>query len=122
MTRRTAVTTMVAVALIGFGVALTPRPTHSAQEQVIHMTAKKFEYSPDQITVKKGVPVILEITSVDRDHGFKLREFGVRADIKPGETTRVEFVPDKTGHFPFRCDVFCGSGHEDMSGELVVVD
>ena len=122
MTRRAVVPTVVIVALIGCGLALTPRPTHSAAEQVIHMTAKKFEYSPDVITVKKGVPVVLEITSLDREHGFKLRDFGVRADIKPGETTRVRFVPTKSGRFPFRCDVFCGSGHEDMSGELVVVD
>jgi len=122
MTRAT-VTTIAVVALISTSlVVLAPRTTHSAQEQVIRVTAKKFEYSPNEITVKKGVPVVLEITSLDRDHGFKLREFGVRADIKPGQTTRVRIVPNQTGHFPFQCDVFCGSGHEDMSGELVVVD
>lgn len=121
MTRAT-VTTIAVVALIGLMAVLIPRPTRSAQEQVIRMTAKKFEYSPNEITVKKGVPVVLEITSLDRDHGFKLREFGVRADIKSGATTRVRIVPNKTGRFPFQCDVFCGTGHEDMSGELVVVD
>ncbi len=122
MTRATVVTTMVAVLLIGFGAALVPRPVRSAQEQVIHITAKKFEYSPNEITVKKDVPVVLEITSLDRDHGFKLREFGIRADIKPGQVNRVRIVPNKTGRFPFECDVFCGTGHEDMSGELVVVN
>jgi len=122
MTRAT-VTTIAVVALLSASfVVLAPRTTHSAQEQVIHVTARKFEYSPNEITVKKGVPVILEITSLDRDHGFKLRDFGVRADIKPGATTRVRIVPNKTGRFPFQCDVFCGSGHEDMGGELVVVD
>jgi cytochrome c oxidase subunit 2 len=121
MTRATGITIAV-VALIGLGALLAPRPARSAREQVIHMTAKKFEYSPNEITVKKGVPVVLEITSLDRDHGFKLREFGVRAAIKPGATTRVRIVPNKTGRFPFQCDVFCGSGHEDMSGELIVVD
>jgi cytochrome c oxidase subunit II len=122
MTRVTV--TMIAVAaLLSASVAvLAPGTTHSAQEQVIRMTAKKFEYSPDEITVKKGVPVVLEITSLDRDHGFKIPEFGVRADIKPGATTHVRIVPNKTGRFPFHCDVFCGSHHEDMGGELVVVD
>ena len=89
---------------------------------MIHVTAKRFEYDPSEITVKKGVPVILEITSLDRHHGFKLPELGVRADIEPGAVTRVRILPKKTGRFPFECDVFCGSGHEDMSGELVVVD
>jgi cytochrome c oxidase subunit 2 len=91
-------------------------------ETVIKLTAKKFEYSPGRITVKKGTPVILELTSEDSKHGFNLPDFKVRADIKPGSVTRVTFVPDKTGSFTFACDVFCGSGHEDMSGTLVVVD
>ncbi len=94
----------------------------ASAEVVIHLTAKKFEYTPNEITLKKGVPVILEITSVDRDHGFKIPEFGLRVDVKPGETTRVRVLPDHTGRFEFRCDVFCGSGHEDMAGEIVVVD
>ena len=122
MTRAT-VTTIAVVALISTSlVVLAPRTTHSAQEQVIRVTAKKFEYSPNEITVKKDVPVVLEITSLDRDHGFKLREFDVRADIKLGEVTRVRIVPNKVGRFPFQCDVFCGSGHEDMGGELIVID
>ncbi len=91
-------------------------------EQVIHITAKRFEYVPSEITLRRGAPVVLEITSADRDHGFKVPELGLRADVKPGETTRVRLVPDTIGRFAFRCDVFCGAGHEDMTGELVVVE
>ena len=91
-------------------------------EQVVKMTAKRFEYNPSQITLKKGVPVILEITALDRDHGFKVPDLGIRADLKSGEVTRVRIVPDRIGTFEFRCDVFCGSGHEDMAGEIIVVD
>jgi cytochrome c oxidase subunit II len=32
----------------------------------------------------------------------------------------VRLTLDKAGSFVFLCDVFCGSGHEDMSGTLVV--
>src|ERR1700756_5392915 len=91
-------------------------------EQVVHMTAKRFEYTPNEITLKKGVPVILEITALDRDHGFKIPEFNIRADLKSGVVTRVRIVPDRIGTFEFRCDVFCGDGHENMAGEIVVVD
>lgn len=93
-----------------------------AAERVIRVTAKNFEFTPDTITVKKGEPVVLEITSLDRKHGFSLRAFGVRADVKPGETARVRFTPDKVGKFTFSCDVFCGEGHEDMNGTLVVTE
>jgi cytochrome c oxidase subunit 2 len=94
----------------------------SGTEQVVRITARKFAYTPDRITLKKNIPVVLELTSADRDHGFRLDAFGVRADIKPGETTRVRIVPDHAGTFEFECDVFCGAGHEDMAGQIVVVD
>ena|SRR5215813_9749810 len=91
-------------------------------ERVVHMTAKKFEYDPSEITLKKGVPVILEITALDRDHGFKIPGLGIRADLKSGQVTRIAIVPDRTG--PSSFDVTCSvaSGYEDMMGELVVVD
>jgi cytochrome c oxidase subunit 2 len=94
----------------------------SQEEQVIHITAKKFEYSPSEIILRKGVPVVLELTSLDRVHGFRLTEFGIRADIKPGEVTRVRLVPQQTGRFAFACDVFCGVSHEEMAAEIVVID
>ena len=124
--KRTSVAIVIALVVI-FAIAGGWRRHASARsragaEQVIHLTAKKFEYTPNEITLKKGVPVTIEITSLDRDHGFKVPELGVRADVKPGETTRVRIVPDRVGRFEFRCDVFCGSGHEDMAGEFNVVD
>ena len=91
-------------------------------EREIHITAKKFEFTPGTITVKKGEPVVLVISSQDRKHGFNLRAFGIRADINPGGTARIAFAPNKTGKFTFSCDVFCGEGHEDMTGTIVVTE
>jgi cytochrome c oxidase subunit II len=91
-------------------------------EQVIKVTAKKFEYSPKEITLKKGVPVVLEFISLDRRHGFNCPDLKIRADILPGKVSTVRFVPDKAGTFPFHCDVFCGSGHEAMHGTIKVVE
>jgi len=98
------------------------RPSPSPAEHVIHLTAKKFEYVPNEITVKKGEPVVIEIVSLDRKHGFTITDLGVRIDVKPGTTNVVRFTPDKVGTFHFHCDLFCGSGHEGMAGTLVVVD
>jgi cytochrome c oxidase subunit II len=91
-------------------------------EQVIKISAKKFEYSPSEINVKKGMPIVLELTSLDRLHGFNCLELGIRSDITPGEVTRIRFTPQKSGTFTFFCDVFCGEGHEDMSGKIIVED
>jgi cytochrome c oxidase subunit II len=94
----------------------------SNDEQIIRISASTFEFKPSEITVKKGVPVTLELVSQDRHHGFKLPEFHVRADIKAGVVEKLRFIPDKAGTFTFFCDVFCGDGHEDMSGTLKVVE
>src|SRR5262249_56935177 len=63
--------------------------TGSPSEKVIRVTAKKFEFLPSEITVKKGEPLVLELTSADRGHGFYLPDFGVEAKIKPEAITRI---------------------------------
>ncbi|MGA2333221.1 MAG: cupredoxin domain-containing protein [Syntrophales bacterium] len=90
------------------------------KETVIQITAKKFEYSPKDIKVKKDIPVVLEFTSLDRLHGFNCPGLGIRADIVPGKTNQLRFTPNKAGTFPFHCDNFCGLGHEGMTGTITV--
>ena len=117
--RAAAVATVVAMISIGAYVA-----AQSAEpaEQVIKITARKFNYTPAEVRLKKGAPVILEFRTLDVVMGFNLPEFNVRADIVPDKVTRLRFVPDKTGNFVFLCDVFCGAGHEEMNGKLIVTD
>jgi cytochrome c oxidase subunit 2 len=91
-----------------------------SKERVIKVTAKRFDFSPSVIPLKRGVPVTLELTSLDIPMGFNAPDFGVRADMLPGKVAKLRFVPDKAGEFTFYCDIFCGSGHESMSGSLVV--
>jgi len=110
---------LLASALLSGLVAYT-RANAVPAEKVIHITAKRFEFSPDSITLKKGEPVVFEISSGDRVHGFNLRAFGVRSDVLPGKVSRIRFTPDKTGKFTFSCDVFCGDGHEEMTGTVIV--
>ncbi len=96
--------------------------TRAESTKVIKVTAKRYEYNPDRITLKKGVPVTIEFTSLDRLHGFNCPDLGIRADIFPGKVSRVTFTPQKTGKFPFHCDNFCGEGHDHMTGEFEVTE
>ena len=92
------------------------------KEKNIRIDAKRFDYTPGQLTLKKGEAVILELTSSDVLMGFNLPDFNLRADVIPDKVTRVRFVPDKAGSFTFLCDVFCGSKHEEMNGRLTVIE
>ncbi len=109
------------LALSGFAVYVAAQSAEP-KEKVIRISAKKFNYTPGEVQLKKGVPVILEFKTMDVVMGFNLPDFNVRADMVPGKTTRLRLVPDKTGTFVFLCDVFCGTGHEEMNGKLVVSD
>ena len=88
--------------------------------RVIKIIARKFVYEPSEIRVKKGETVVLQFTAPEVPMGFNLTDFGLRTDIVPGKVTKLQLTPDKAGSFPFLCDVFCGSGHEEMSGMLIV--
>ena len=106
-----------AAALLGVGAintAAQPAPRR------IGIEARKFEYTPDQITVRVGLPVTLVLSTLDFAHGFSLPDFGVRADAVPDKTVELTFTPDKTGRFAWVCDNFCGEGHDEMSGWLSV--
>jgi cytochrome c oxidase subunit 2 len=110
----------VALALLAWSVF--NAPAAAAAEQVVQIKAKRFEYMPNEITLKKGVPVVLELTSLDRLHGFNCPAFKIRGDIRPHKITKISFTPDKVGTFEFHCDNFCGSGHETMTGKFIVTD
>jgi cytochrome c oxidase subunit 2 len=113
----------ISVTAVAFIVMIAGAGVNAADaDQVIRITAKKFEYSPKEIRVKKGVPVVLEFTSLDRLHGFDCPGLNLRSDIPPKKVTTLRFVPQTPGAFPFHCDVFCGSGHEGMTGTITVTD
>lgn len=90
------------------------------KSQVIKMTARRFVYTPHDIEVKAGIPVVLEIMSIDFMHGFNIPDLKLRSDLPPGQVTRVRFTPPRPGVLHFLCDNFCGDGHEEMNGRIVV--
>ena len=111
------------VVLLGAGgLALATVTAFAAKprERVIKVVAKKFEFVPADIRVKKGETIVLQFTAPEVPMGFSLPDFGMRTDIVPGKVATLRLVPEKTGRFAFVCDFFCGSGHEDMQGALTV--
>ena len=89
--------------------------------RVIPVVAKKFDYDPSVITLKLNEPVVFQLTSLDVVMGFSVPDFGVRATILPGQMTELRMTPNKIGEFIFLCDVFCGTGHENMEGTMKVI-
>jgi cytochrome c oxidase subunit II len=106
--------------------------------QVIEMSAKKYEYSPSPIRVKRDSKVQLRITSLDRTHGIKINLSPDGSDqkndsglifssnnddcfkLEKGIPTVVQFVARTPGTYSFHCCNRCGIGHGGMKGQIVV--
>ena len=109
---------MILVAVVATAlIAQETKPTN-----VVAISAKKFEFTPKEITLKKGEPVTLRVTSEDRDHGFLQEDFGLDLDVQPGKVSEVTITPKTAGRFVAICDDFCGSGHGNMKMVINVVE
>src|SRR5277367_3359068 len=74
----------------------------------IEVVAKKFAYSPSEVTLRKGEPTVLVLTSQDVAHGLKFKDLDLDTDIKKDATSDLAFTPTKVGDFVGHCSHFCG--------------
>jgi len=112
---------LLATALLATGFSSQTIQAQAAPQR-IEITAKRFQFAPGEITVKKGQPVVLVLKSADVAHGIRIRELNVDVKVAKGGTAEVQFTPNKTGDFIGHCSVFCGSGHGSMVFKVHVVD
>ena len=101
--------------VLGLAVVSTTRMSIAeAPPRQINVVAKKFEYQPSEITLKKGEPVVITFKSLDATHGIRFKELGIETKMEKGGTGQLSFKPDKAGDFVGHCSVFCGAGHGGM--------
>ena len=92
----------------------------TAEPRVINVVAQRYEFIPSTIEVVQGERVRIVVKSGDGFHGFGIKQFDVSKEIPRGETVTIEFTPDVAGEFPILCTEYCGDGHEEMKGQLIV--
>ncbi len=98
------------------------RVSRAQSPQVVEITAKRFAFEPNQVTLKKGQTVTLRITSQDVTHGFFLKPLKIDEVITPGQTTEVTVTPETPGTYTLICDHFCGANHGSMKMTVVVTE
>ncbi len=100
---------------------VTARTADGAEEpRTIAITAKRFEFVPSIITLKKGEAVKLVVKSEDVTHGLFIRPLKIDTDLTPGETQQLTVTPQSAGTFTAICHHFCGAGHGNMKLTVVV--
>lgn len=103
--------------------------TEDAVEKVVEQTggittveisASNFKFDNEEIRVKKGDVVRINLKVTEGFHDWVVDEFAAKtAQVKTGEVTTVDFVADKEGVFEYYCSV--GSHRQmGMVGKLIV--
>ena len=82
--------------------------------KVIAVTARRFEFVPSELKIRKGEAVTLRVTSQDVTHGFFNRKLKIDTELPAGRPVDVTLVPDQPGKFLVICDHFCGALHGNM--------
>lgn len=119
---------ILAIALVFSAIVLFPigilyiNQTMFLTEGEIQVTIKQWQFTPNEIHVKKGQVVRLSIASEDVYHGFQMADYGINTVVKPGEPVHIEFKAEQVGEFFYRCFVPCGDGHSIIahSGKFIV--
>jgi cytochrome c oxidase subunit II len=88
----------------------------------IEVTARRFSYTPSEITLKVGQPVVIVLKSEDVAHGLKFKELNLQTEIGKGTASELSFTPTKSGDFIGHCSHFCGAGHGSMILTLHVTE
>jgi cytochrome c oxidase subunit 2 len=108
------------LALLALLALVSPAAPGAQEPRVIEITAKRFQFTPSEVTLKRDEPVILRLRSEDVVHGFFMKKLGIDTVIEPGKTNDVPLTPHQAGRFVTICDHFCGVGHGNMKLTLVV--
>lgn len=109
------------VGVIGASAGRTTGQTPPAEgRRVFTMTARRYQFDPEVLDVRRNDVVRLTITSEDIAHSFTVDAYRIQKRIPPGGTTTFEFRADEAGRFAYYCSMRAESGCAEMRGELIV--
>jgi cytochrome c oxidase subunit 2 len=121
--------TVTLAALVVYGTAVGRLITTPADDPVVvRVTGHRWWWevhypardgTPEVVTANElhlpaGVPVELEVSSVDVIHSFWIPSLGGKIDMIPGRVNRLRVLAAEAGRFRGQCAEFCGVQHAHM--------
>lgn len=90
--------------------------------QEVRVTARKYSFSPARIEVQENDLVKVTFETADIPHSFTIDDdnYRIAKRATAGHPVVFEFRADKTGTFPFYCNLTTDPNCKSMRGELVV--
>lgn len=81
-----------------------------------------WRFTPATVEVPAGATVTFRATSADVIHGFHIEGTRVNVMLIPGQVTEVTYTFREPGTHLLICHEYCGVGHHQMGGEIVVTE
>jgi len=95
-------------------------PPYIGPTQEIVVSAIKFSFTPNSITVPLGTQLTLKIQALDANHGFAIPALGIDEICFMGQQRTIVIVCDQPGTYQFYSSVWAGQGSRNMVGTLTV--
>ena len=87
----------------------------------VFMLGEQWRWSP-VLVLKKGEWYKIHLSSKDVMHGFSIQPVNMNFMVYPDYDYVLSFKPTETGDFKVVCNEFCGIGHHQMLGRIVVIE
>lgn len=84
-----------------------------------YLVARMFQWYPI-LQLQEGETYRLHISSTDIQHGFSLQPMNMNFHIMPGYDHVLTITPTRSGEYTIICNEFCGIGHHQMIGKILV--
>ncbi|MBF8279984.1 MAG: cyoA [candidate division NC10 bacterium] len=85
----------------------------------VYMLGRLWLWYP-VLKLKKGETYRLHLSSVDLVHGFSIFPLNLNFMVLPGYDYVLTVTPTTSGEFYVVCNEFCGIGHHQMVGKILV--
>ncbi len=92
----------------------------TAQQWLWKFTYPNGQTSVNKLYVPEGRPVKLVMKSNDVIHSFFIPDYRVKHDVLPSQYSDVWFQVDKPDTSDIFCTQYCGLGHSNMHGLVIV--
>ncbi len=88
----------------------------------VYLMAMQFYYLPKVLRLERGVPYRFRMMSMEVNHGVSIHTgFAGHIMRRPAKTmTEMVMTFPEPGEFMIYCTVYCGEGHSQMKGKIIV--
>jgi cytochrome c oxidase subunit II len=97
-------------------------PAEADEPIDLYLMAMRFAYEPRVLRLKRGVRYRFRMMSMDVNHGASIHTgFAGHIMRRPAMVlTEMVMTFPEPGEFMIYCTVYCGAGHDQMKGKIIV--